>query len=54
MKILSEDDLKEWDEACEEFVSMPEAKRQAWMDKVTGTYPRLEDLPEPEDYNLLQ
>ena len=53
MTILSEDDLKDWDDACEEFVSIPEAKRQAWMDKVTRSYPRLEDLPEPEDYNLL-
>ena len=36
------------------LVSTPEDKRQAWMDKVTRSYPRLKDLPEPEDYNLLQ
>jgi hypothetical protein len=29
-------------------------ERRAWIDEVTRSYPRIDDLPKLEDYNLLQ
>ena len=50
-KLLSADDLVEWDEACEEFESMPEEGRQSWVDQVLANYPTMEGLPDLDSYN---
>ncbi len=51
MKMLSEDDLAEWQAACEEFESMPEDGRQSWVDQVLANYPTMDGLPDLDSYN---
>ncbi|MBU0718697.1 MAG: hypothetical protein KJ749_10650, partial [Planctomycetes bacterium] len=34
MALLSEEDLDEWDDACDEFESMPLEHQEAWIDRV--------------------
>ena len=51
MKLLSEDDLAEWGEACEEFESMSEDEQQKWVEQVLASYPMIEGLPDLDSYN---
>ncbi len=51
MKLLSKDDLAEWGEACEEFESMAEEGREAWIAGVLASYPTMEGLPDLNSYN---
>ena len=51
MKLLSEDDLAEWDEACEEFESMSEEGQEAWIAGVLVRHPSIEGLPDLDSYN---
>lgn len=53
MNLLSPEDLSQWNDACEEFEDMPPEEQQVWMDKVLEEYPRVDQLPEPEGYNLI-
>ncbi len=51
MALLSEDDLAEWGEACEEFESMSEDEQQRWVEQVLASYPMIEGLPDLDSYN---
>ena len=51
MKLLSEDDLAEWDEACEEFESMSGEEQRAWVEQILASYPTIEGLPDLDSYN---
>ncbi len=53
MKLLSEEDLAEWGEACEEFESMSEDEQQAWIDNVLASYPSIDRLPDLDSYNVI-
>ncbi len=54
VELLSEDDIDEWNAACEQFESMSPKKQDAWIDRVLRTYPKLEELPDLDSYNHLQ
>lgn len=54
LALLSDEDLEEWDAACDEFEAMPPQQQQAWAEQVRETYPRLETLPDFDYYNHLQ
>ena len=51
MALLSEDDLAEWGEACEEFESMSEDEQQRWIEQVLASFPMIEGLPDLDSYN---
>lgn len=51
MKLLSEDDLDERDEACDEFELMSHEEQQAWIDQVLSSYPKIDELPDLDSYN---
>lgn len=51
MKLLSQDDLAEWGEACEEFESMSEDEQQRWVEQVLASYPTIEGMPDLDSYN---
>ena len=50
-KLLSADDLAEWEAACDEFESMSEDDRQTWINKILASYPTMGALPEIDSYN---
>lgn len=54
VKLLSEDEIDEWNAACDEFESSSREEQEAWLDRVLRTYPKLEDLPDLDGYNHLQ
>ena len=43
--------LAAWEAACDEFDAMAPADPDAWIEKVRTTYPRMDDMPDPESYN---
>ena len=51
IKLLSDDDLDDWDEACEEYELMSPEEQQAWIAKVLSSYPRMAELPDLDSYN---
>ncbi len=53
MDQLSDEELHEWTSACAEFEAMPAAEQQEWIEQVRATYPRMEDLPDLDLYNLM-
>ena len=50
-KLLSEDDLAEWEAACEEFESMSDDEHKRWVEQVLACYPAIEGLPDLGSYN---
>ena len=50
-ELLSDEDLAEWADACEEFEAMSPDERQTWIDQVLKTYPKIDELPDPDTYN---
>ena len=51
IKLLSEDDLAEWGEACDEFESMAEDKQQIWIKTVLSSYLAIDGMPDLDSYN---
>ena len=51
MKLLSEEALAEWNESCEEYELMSPEDRQAWIDMVLSSYPKMAELPDLDSYN---
>ena len=51
LKLLSPEAVQEWHEACEEFEAMSDEEQEAWIDKVIATYPKMDNLPDPDGYN---
>ena len=51
MKLLSEEDLAEWEAVCDEFESMSEEGQKAWIAGVLARYPSIEGLPDLDSYN---
>ena len=49
--LLSAEDLTEWDEACEQFESMPEEEQLRWAEQVLADYPTMDGLPDLDSYN---
>ena len=43
--LLSPKEQAEWAAACAEFDAMLPEQRQAWIEKVVSTYPRIDKLP---------
>ena len=52
-KLMTKEDIAEWKAACDEFQEMPEEEKQAWIEKVLSTYPRVDELPDPGGYNQI-
>ena len=50
-ELLSDEDLAEWEDACEEFEAMSPDEQQTWTDQVLKTYPKIDELPDPDTYN---
>ncbi len=50
-KLLSEEDLAEWDAACDEFDSMSDEEQDEWIENVLESYPSIERLPDLDSYN---
>ncbi len=53
MDQLSHEELHEWSSACAEFEEMSAAEQQEWIGQIRATYPRMEDLPDLDLYNLM-
>ena len=53
MDQLSDEELHEWTSACAEFEALSAAEQQEWIEQVRATYPRMEDLPDLDLYNLM-
>ncbi len=51
LKLLSPEAVQEWHDACDEFEVMSEEEQDAWIDKVIATYPKMDNLPDPDGYN---
>jgi hypothetical protein len=52
-ELLSEADLTEWENACDEFEAMSVEDQDAWIERVLATYPRMDELPDLDLYNRL-
>jgi len=50
-KLLSEEDLAEWEAACDEFESMSGEEQDEWIENVLESYPSIEGLPDLDSYN---
>ena len=53
MSLLSEEELDEWNAACEEFDTMSWQEQYAWVNRVLATYPTIDELGDPDGYNHL-
>ena len=53
LKILSHADRDEWNTAYDEFEALSLEQQQAWTHHVLTTYPKLEELPDLDLYNLI-
>ena len=53
MKLLSEEDLAEWEAVCDEFESMSDDEQQAWIDNALASYPSIDRLPDLDSYNVI-
>ena len=51
LKLLSPEAVQEWHDACNEFEAMSDEEQEAWIDKVIATYPKMDNLPDPDGYN---
>ncbi len=51
MGFLSDDELDEWVDACDEFDLMSPHQQNTWIGEVLATYPKLHELPAPDLYN---
>ena len=51
MGLLSEEELNEWNEACDEFDAMSWQDQYAWVNRILATYPKCSDLGDPDGYN---
>ena len=50
-QLLSPEEQAEWDAACDEFEAKSPEEQQAWIDRVLSTYPKIDQLPDPDSYN---
>ena len=53
MDQLSDEELQEWTSACAEFEALSAAEQQKWIGQIRATYPRMEELPDLDLYNLM-
>ena len=53
MSYLSEEELDEWNAACDEFDAMSWQEQYAWVNRILGTYPKIGELPDLDGYNHL-
>jgi hypothetical protein len=53
MSFLSEEELDEWNTACDEFDAMSWQEQYAWVNRILGTYPKIGELPDLDGYNHL-
>lgn len=53
MDSLSESEVAEWHEACDESESMSVEAQDAWVEKVLTEYPKIDELPDLDGYNDL-
>lgn len=44
--LMSQDDLAEWEDACDEFEAMSEQEQKAWIETVLASYPKVDELPD--------
>ncbi len=51
--LLSPEEQAEWDAACDEFEAMWADEQRAWTDKVLSTYPKMDQLADPDSYNAI-
>jgi quinol monooxygenase YgiN len=49
--LLSPEEQAEWDAASDEFEAKSPEEQQAWIDNVLSTYPKIDQLPDPDSYN---
>ena len=49
--LLHQEDLDEWDDACDEFEALSEKEQRAWIDQVLASYPKVDELPDVDAYN---
>ena len=49
--LMSQEDLDEWEDACDEFEAMSEQEQKAWIETVLANYPKVDELPDPDSYN---
>ena len=50
-KLMSKADIAEWTAACQEFEDMSKREQRVWIDTVLSTYPKIDQLPDPDSYN---
>lgn len=50
-EIADPEAVEEWHDAYDEFEDMTPEEQETWVAKVLITYPRMDDMPDPEGYN---